>query len=138
MAKENSLEKICADIVRNVDGALGCAVVDLNTGLLLGAHHNVPYFSQTYIEAVGSAAVDMLRGRGITSVEDLLSEQRGEKVENSVQEVQMTTKGTLHFMATIPGKPNNLAVLITDRKANLGAGWSALRSNMEKMAPACP
>lgn len=138
MAKDGGLEKLCETIVRDVDGGLGCAVVDLNSGLLLAAHHNVPYFTQTYVEAVGAAAVDMLRGRGITAVEELLSANRGDEVKNSVQEVQMTTKGTFHFMALVPEKPNCLAVLITDRKANLGAGWSALRVNMEKMTPLCP
>lgn len=133
-----SIEDICKQAVRDVDGALGCAVVDLNSGLLLGAHHTVPYFTETYIEAVSSAAVDMMRGRGISNVEELLSTQRGEEVKNCIKEVQMTTDHTYHFMASVPGKPDNLAVLITDKKANLGGGWSALKAAMNKMAPLCP
>lgn len=136
-AKEG-LEKLCENVVRTVNGALGCAVVDLNSGLLLGAYHTVPYFTQTYIEAVGAAAVDMLRGRGISNVEELLSTQRGEEVKNCINEVQMTTDHTFHFMSTVPGKVDCLAVLITDKKANLGGGWSALRSAMDGMAPLCP
>lgn len=132
------IEKICRGVVQNVDGGLGCAVVDLSSGLLLGVHHNVPYFTQTYLDAVAAAAVNMFRGRGITNVEDLLSKQRGQKVQNSVKEVQMTTTGTLHFMAVIPEKPNALCILITDRKANLGSGWSALRTAMSEIGPHCP
>jgi hypothetical protein len=44
-----NINDICKDVVSNVDSALGCAVVDLNTGLLLGVSHNVPYFTQSYL-----------------------------------------------------------------------------------------
>jgi hypothetical protein len=138
MAKEKELETLCSSVVRAVDGALGCAVVDLSSGLLLAVHHSVPYFTQTYLDAVAAGAVDLFRGRGISNVEELLSSVRGEEVKNTITEIQMTTPGTLHFMAIVPKKPNALAVLITDTKANLGTGWSALRTNMEKMAPLCP
>lgn len=134
----NDLEALCANVVKNVTGALACAVVDLNNGLLIAAHHNVQYFTQTYVEALGAAAVDMVRGRGITNVEELLSSTRGEEVRHTLQEVQMTSKMTHHFMSIIPGKPDCMAVLVTDKKANIGQGWSALRVNMEKMAPLCP
>lgn len=134
----NDLEALCADVVKNVAGALACAVVDLNNGLLIAAHHNVQYFTQTYVEALGAAAVDMVRGRGITNVEELLSSTRGEEVRHTLKEVQMTSSHTHHFMSIIPNKPDCMAVLVTDKKANIGQGWSALRVNMEKMAPLCP
>mgnify|MGYP006168217491 CR=1 FL=1 len=133
-----SLNDICKGVLEEVDGATGCAVVDLNNGLMLGQAHNVPYFTQTYIDAVAAAAVDMFRGKNISSVEKLLSAQRGEKVERSIKEVQMTTAGTYHFMSVIPGKEDALVVLITTKKANLGMGWSALRRALADIAPLCP
>jgi hypothetical protein len=133
-----SLNDVCKGILADVDGALGCAVVDLGSGLMLAAAHSVPYFSQTYIDAVGAAAVDMFRGKNITAVEKLLTAQRGKIVEKMLQEVQMTTPGTFHFMAIVPEKPDSLFVLITTRKANLGMGWSALRRAMVEAAPLCP
>jgi hypothetical protein len=133
-----SLNEICKNVLDEVDGATGCAVVDLNNGLMLGQAHNVPYFTQTYIDAVAAAAVDMFRGKNIASVEKLLSAQRGEKVEKSIREVQMTTAGTYHFMSIVPDKPDALVVLITTRKANLGMGWSALRRALADVAPLCP
>ncbi len=132
------LDDVLNGVIRDVDGALGCAVVDLNSGLLLGVAHNVPYFTQSYLEAVAAAAVDMLRGKNVLAVESLLSSTRGAKVENSIKEVQMTTDNTLHFMAILPQKPNNLVVLITNRKTNLGMGWSAVRNALPKIAPLCP
>ncbi len=132
------LDDILNSVLRDVDGALGIAVVDLQSGLLLSVSHNVPYFTQSYLEAVAAAAVDMLRGKNVLAVESLLSSTRGTKVENTIKEVQMTTDNTLHFMAVVPQKPNNLVVLITNRKTNLGMGWAAVRNVLPKVAPLCP
>lgn len=133
-----SINDICGDVVRNVDSALACAVVDLNTGLLLGVYHNIPYFTQSYLDAVAAAAVDMMRGKNVQAVEDMLANMRGNDARNLIQEVQMTTQNTLHFMAVIPEKPNNLVVLITSKKVNLGMGWSAVRQALPKLGPLCP
>lgn len=133
-----SINDVCKDIVANVDGALGCGVVDLSTGLLLGVAHNVPYFTQSYLDAVAAAAVDMFRGKTISAVEQLLSATRGSKVEHSLKEVQMTTDKTYHFMSVIKDKPNCLVVLITKTTTNLGMGWNGLRTKLPVIAPLCP
>ncbi len=134
----SNVDEKCKQMVNDVDDALGAAVVDLNSGLLLGVHHIVPHFTQTYLDAVAAAAVDMFRGKTVSNVEKLLAEQRGEDASNSMQEVQMTTPKTLHFMAVIPEKPSCLLVLITGKKANLGLGWSAVRNALPDVAPLCP
>lgn len=134
-----NINEICANIVRNVDAALGCAVVDLNSGLLLGVSHNIPYFTQSYLDAVAAAAVDMFRGRTIAAVEDMISNMRGDTTKKHlISEVQMTTDKTYHFMCVIPEKPSALVVLITSKKANLGMGWSQVRLAIPKIAPLCP
>jgi len=133
-----NMTDVCQQIVNNVDDAFAAGVVDLSTGLLLGVHHNVPYFTQSYLDAVAAAAVEMFRGRGISGVEKRLTESRGEEVKNTMQEIQMTTPKTYHFMQVIPGKPNALAVLITGKNANLGMGWAGLRSAVTDLAPLCP
>ena len=132
------LDDILHQIVQEVDGALGCAVVDLDSGLLLGVYHNVPYFTSSYLEAVAAAAVDMVRGKNVRAVESLLSNQRGKPVDKMIQEVQMTTTHTFHFMAVLPEKPDVLLVLITSRTTKLGMGWSAVRSALPRIAPLCP
>lgn len=134
----NNLNAICMNILKDVNESLGIAVVDLGSGLLLSVAHNVPYFTQSYLDAVAAAAVDMFRGKTISTVEKLLSNQRGKEMRHMVKEVQMTTAGTYHFMSVVPGKENCLIVLITTRKANLGMGWSALRSALPDIAPLCP
>ncbi|KEF31153.1 MAG: hypothetical protein EP339_13550 [Gammaproteobacteria bacterium] len=133
-----TLNEICENMVSEVGDALGAAVVDLESGLLLSVAHNVPYFTQSYLDAVAAAAVDMFRGKTVSTVENLIASQRGTEVNRLVQEVQMSTEKTYHFMSIVPGKPNSLMVLITGRKANLGMGWAALRSALPKVAPLCP
>lgn len=62
------LDDVLRKVVSDVDGALGCAVVDLSSGLLLGVAHNVPYFTSSYLEAVAAAAVDLFRGKNVRAV----------------------------------------------------------------------
>jgi len=126
------------ELVNELDGALAAAVVDLNNGLLLGAYHNVPYFTQSYIDAVGAAAVDMFRGKTITAVESMMAAQRGVEMKYHIKEIQMTTDGTYHFMAIVPDKPEYLLILVTRTTTNLGSGWMATRHAMQKIAPECP
>lgn len=132
------LNQICAGVLKDVSEALGVAVIDLNSGLLLAASHNVPYLTQSYLDAVAAAAVEMFRGKTVATIEKLLGSQRGKLVKNSIREIQMSTDGTYHFMAIVPSKPNALAVLITTKKVNLGMGWAALKNAMPEMAPLCP
>lgn len=132
------VNEICSKVVADVNDALGCAVVDLETGLLLGVHHVVPYFTQSYLDAVAAAAVDMFRGRTVSTVEELLSKQRGSEVRHTIKEVQMTTDRTHHFMSIVPDKPNALMVLITSTRANLGTGWAALRHSLPEVAKFVP
>lgn len=133
------INDICGEIVQDVDSAVACAVVDLTTGLLLGVNHTIPYFTNSYLDAVAAAAVEMMRGKNIKAIEDMLASMRGgEKQTNLIEEVQMTTKGTYHFMAIIPEKPNALVVLITTKKANLGMGWASVRKALPQLAPLCP
>lgn len=134
----SNLNNVCNTILKDVNESLGVAIVDLGSGLLLAVAHNVPYFTQSYLDAVAAAAVDMFRGKTISTVEKLLSEQRGREVRGSIKEVQMSTDATFHFMSIVPGKPDTLAVLITTKKANLGMGWSALRSQLPEISKLCP
>jgi len=133
------INNILKDIVNNVDGALGCGVVDLRTGILIGLHHTVPYFTQSYLDAVGAAAVDLFRGQNISEVYKLLASHTGsDDAVGRIREIQTTSTNTYHFMSTIPDSPNALLVLITGKKANIGMGWSTVRKAIGNIASFCP
>jgi len=125
-------------LVNDVDGALAAAVIDLDSGLIVGAYHNIPYFTQSYVDAVGAASVDMFRGKTITAVETMMAAQRGDELKYHIKEIQMTTDGTYHFMAIVADKPDYLLVFITRTTTNLGAGWMATRDALKAITPLCP
>ncbi len=129
--------QICEEIVNSVPFALGCAVVDLDSGLLLGVSHKVPYFTQSYLDAAAAAAVDMFHGKTVSIVEQMLSNIRGSSVSKIIKEIQLASDNTYHFMAVIPEKPSSMVVLITTRQANLGMGWSTVRTALPKLEPLC-
>ncbi len=122
-----SLTEIAQEVVGAVDDSLGFAIVDLNTGLLMGASHRANYLTEEVIDAVAAAAVDLFRGRSISRVEELLADLRHVPNERLWEEVQVTSKKTFHFMLVLPEHRDVLIVLITGKRANLGLGWSAVR-----------
>lgn len=132
-----SLNEKLKELVDSVDGALGAAVVEVDTGLIIGVHHMIPYFTQSYIDAVAAASAEMFRGRTVNTIERLLGAQRGENKFGMIKEIQMTSDNTLHFISIVPGKEASIAILTTNRKTNLGMGWSSLRLSLDGLAPYC-
>ena len=133
-----SLDEITHEIFSSTNAALGCAVVDLRSGLLLSIAHQVDEFTQAFVEAAAAAAVDMFRGSTVQDVQALVARQRGTQIENAIQEIQMTTPHTYHFMAVVPHKPTALLVLITHRQTHVGMGWASVRVNLANIAPFIP
>ncbi|MCY3819760.1 MAG: hypothetical protein OXH52_10435 [Gammaproteobacteria bacterium] len=125
------LQELCDGIVDDVDGALGCAVVDLDTGLPL-ASGIAPEggLSSASIEAISAAGADCFRGKAARRLAEAMST---ESESNFVEELQTTTEDTYHFMSVVPGWENALIVLITDKSANLGLGWIAMREAMDRV-----
>jgi len=112
-----------------VDDCLAVGVVDLNTGMLMGVHHSVPYFTQAYLDAVAAAAVEMFRGKNVRRVEELLSGQRGEAIKDSFEEIFISSPKVFHFMATVKDK-GAVVVMVTKKTVNQGMGWAAIRNNL--------
>ena len=134
----SKINEACQTIVEKVDDGFGCAVVDLESGLLLGIHNKVAYLSESYLDAVAAAAVEMFRGKTVRVVEDMIAQQRKSEPKRLIHEVQMTTERTYHFMTILPDKVNMLAVLITGKRTHLGMGWATLRNGLPDLAKLCP
>jgi hypothetical protein len=134
MASTNS---VCKSIVEKVDDCLAVGVVDLNTGMLMGVHHTVPYFTQAYLDAVAAAAVEMFRGKNVRRVEELISQHRGEPVKDSFEEIFISSTKVFHFMTTIRDK-EAVVVMVTKKTVNQGMGWAALRNNLAALKATLP
>lgn len=128
------INAICREVVNSVEAALGCAVVDLQNGAVLGIAHKIPYFTHSIIDRAAAAALDMFRGNTVKNVEQMINDMRCTQDEHLIEEIQLTTKHTYHFMAIIPEKPNIILILTTNKKVNLGMGWSKVRIALPKLA----
>jgi len=131
------INQICESVVNDVQDAQACGIVDLNTGMLIGVHHTVPHFTQSYLDAVAAAAVDMFRGKTVRRVEELLSKVRGSEVKDSFEEIFISSPVVYHFMSLIRGK-EAVVVLVTKKTTNQGMGWSSLRSAIGEFEKALP
>ena len=130
------LDDLCAGIVADVDGCLGCAVVDLTTGLSL-ASKVVPGVALNHaaMEVMAAASVDYFRGRNVWQLQLAMSSGPPETSAalGFVREIQTTTEDTYHFMSVVPGREDVLFILITDKTANLGLGWIAMRDALGRL-----
>lgn len=131
------LNVTCAELLREVEEAVSVAVVDLTTGRTLAHALHEPRCPSSYLQATVAAAVEMYRGKTITRIEQLLTEQRRSEVHHTVREIQLTTDGSYHFLSTLPGKPQTLALLVTSRQAGRGLGLLALRNALPRLAALC-
>ena len=132
-----SLHAVLEGYLKDTNDALGVAVVDVETGLLVGAAHRVPYFTESFLDTVAAAAVEMFRGKAVSTVEKMLTNLRGSLVRNMIKEAQITTEATYHFMATSASLPNTLVVLITNRRADLAGSWATVRRLLTDVQPFC-
>jgi hypothetical protein len=130
-------QEVCKQILEKVEDCLAVGVVDLSTGMLMGVHHTVPYFTQSYLDAVAAAAVDMFRGKNVRRIEELLSQQRGEVVKDAFEEVFISSAKVFHFMAVIREK-GAVAVMVTRKGTNQGMGWAALRNSLDVIKKSLP
>lgn len=132
-----STQEICKGVVENVQDCLAVGVVDLNTGMLMGVHHTVPYFTQAYLDAVAAAAVDMFRGKNVRRVEELLSKVRGQEIKDSFEELFISSTNVYHFMKLIRDK-EAVVVMVTRKTTNQGMGWASLRMSLEELRKSLP
>ena len=132
-----STQELCKTTLEKVDDCLAVGVVDLNTGMLMGVHHVVPYFTQAYLDAVAAAAVEKFKGKTVRRIDELLSAQRGEPHKDSFEEVFISSPKTFHFMTVIKDK-GAVVVMITKKSTNQGMGWAALRSSLAAVKATLP
>ena len=118
--------------MEDVDGALGCALIDLGTGLPLAMHvASDALLDSGAMEILCAAGANYLRGEVNDQLESAMGE--GPSGEGFVEEIQTTTEETYHFMCVIPGNRETVLLLVTDRTTNLGLGWVALRRTLRRV-----
>ena len=126
---------VCAEIVERMDGALGCALVDLATGLPLAlCARSDSLVTTTALEMISAAAVACFSGGAGGRSEPQSGDETGAGTETDPRQIQVTTELTYNFMSLVPGDDRVLLVLITNRgDSNLGLGWMAMRQALDHL-----
>ena len=125
------MQQVCAATLDEVDGALGCIVMDMSTGLTVAAQYRPgsPVNDGT-INLVSVVSANMFAGKLMRQFEGALA---AAPAPGFVREVQMTTANTNQFMAAIPGWNDGVFVLVTEKRVSLGLGWMAVHRVMERI-----
>ena len=131
------IDDACREVTSNVDGALACGVVDLDTGMLLGVHH--ASHGTALDEAIAAATMDLFRGEGVGRIEQMVRSQRGlpENGEHHFQELHITSQHNYHFAKTIKGG-KAVMMLVTKKTTNIGMGWAQVKSAIPSIEPHVP
>lgn len=125
------MQQVCAATLDEVDGALGCIVMDMSTGLTVAAQYRPgsPVNDGT-INLVSVVSANMFAGKLMRQFEGALA---AAPAPGFVREVQMTTANSNQFMAAIPGWNDGVFVLVTEKRVSLGLGWMAVHRVMERI-----
>lgn len=127
-----NLQEICEEAIADVDGCLGCALVDLDTGLPLASKVVAgSLLRQGAMELLAAASVDYFRGHMVWQLE--LAMSGGEAGGQFVHDIQTTTEDTYNFMSIVPGRESTLLLLVLDKAANLGLGWISMRQVLSRL-----
>ena len=128
-----SLQHLCEETVAEVEGCLGCAVVDLETGLPLAMEvAKASVVSQDAMELLAAASAEYFRGRMMWQLQLMIA--GNDVAANFVQEIQTTTEDTYNFMSAVPGRETTVLVLILDKAANLGLGRISVRQVLRRLS----
>ena len=136
------VQSACREVISDVDGSLGCIVIDMQTGLTVASEcRQGAALNDAMIGLVSVISTNMFCGRMIRRFEELLN-RPGPAAAGFVREVQMTTAQTNQFMSAIPGWQNGLLVFITNKSVSLGLGWMAVHRIVDRLgalpSPASP
>lgn len=135
-----ALDDACRALVEQFEneGAAACGVVDLDSGIILGAHCAAP-FDQALQDLVALTAVEFFRGPNVTRIEQLVRAQVGAAPSNEqgVRELYLASGQTAHFARAIcDGRA--VLLLVTARLTNLGLGWAKLRASIPQVEQLVP
>ena len=128
------LRSVCEDILEDVEGSLGCAAIDLQTGNTLAAVYRAgAVLDARGVDVISIAVAEMFHGKLIRQFHRAWS-SGGAAPERFVREVQMATANSYQFMSVVPGWDDCLLLLITDRSVSLGLGWMAVHQGLSRIA----
>lgn len=126
------LNDACRDIVRAVDGAIACGILELERGFLLGFHEAATGLRSDAVKLVGAAGRELFVG----SVAHL-ARLDGDDGDGALNEVLLTASRHHIFAKRLP-EQRRAVIVVTDKTISIGMGWAMLRSKLEKFGRTGP
>lgn len=127
-------QQICESTVVETDGALGCVLIDLRTGLTLAsAQRRGAELDGAEVKTILRSCEDLFCGKLITQFVAALDTDRP-SVSGFMREVQITKTHHYQFMAALPGWDDAIVILVTERTLNLGLAWMVVHQTQTRLA----
>ena len=127
-------QQICESAVVENDGALGCVLIDLRTGLTLAsAQRRGAELDGAEVKTILRSCEDLFCGKLISQFVAALDTDRP-SVSGFMREVQITKTHHYQFMAALPGWDDAVVILVTERTLNLGLAWMVVHQTQTQLA----
>ena len=125
------LQQVCQGIVGESEGVLACGLVDLDTGLMLAEERS----AGAEAEAAGLVRCADLTFRSPLMEQFVAALPHRRSLVEYVQEAQITTANTRQYLSVLPGRPNTVLVLVTNKAMSIGLGWMTVRQSEARFGP---
>ncbi len=123
--RKESVRRACENIVAE-GGTSACVLMDLDTGLPLALQVKSGDISTDAMELLAAASASYFNESNLLDNPD-----------HDVEDVQTTTDDSYVFMSRVPGRANELLILVADRATtNLGLGWASMRQALAEVRDA--
>ncbi len=124
MSVESILERIMSEVPKAVAGG----VVDVGSGMLLGAK-TVDSHPQEVLDLVAAASRDVFEGDNIIEIENIFKKTRGDSTEEHYfNEIIINSKNLVHFFGRLKAEPSTIMTVVCRADVNLGLMVTKSRS----------
>jgi hypothetical protein len=117
-----SLQVACKGLADNIDGALFCGVIEVETGNVL-ALHSTGGHSPEFELAFKLSCQDLLRSPTIALFDAATAKDAS---QTSLSEVQLISANTCHLAKAL-GDGTRALVLVARKNANVGLSWAEVK-----------
>ena len=125
------LDQVCGEMVGETEGLLVCAVLDLDTELVLAQAGRAGVDGETVDRSMRTAG-SMFRARFARRFARSLLD--GSPPVGLLREAHITTDRTYQFMSVVPDWESRLLVVVTDRSLSIGLGWMVVHEAIDRIA----
>lgn len=133
----SKLDQACGKGQGQVPECVAAGYVDMTSGMLLGVKTTESH-PREVLDLVAAATADLFQGTNVTSIEKLFRKARGVKEDGShyFQEILVMSENLLHVFLRSKRNPDQAAVFVCRKSANLGMALAKARGIMPEMEAA--